>query len=187
MPSSPKKRRGEGEPGPEARPGERALHLEAAGEAAAEGGAGDGGGGERSEIDTFHLARAVVDAVVGDAAAEADGAAAEAHLAPNDLGHANLPAGLDPRLVVGDQIVVGATSASFRPRPKVTRTTFGAWGSSSTVLPTNLSTTRIGCAPAATLVRTRSSVACRSLCDRLFWRGTHWERIEKAVRQAVAA
>jgi uncharacterized protein with PIN domain len=24
-------------------------------------------------------------------------------------------------------------------------------------------------------------------CDRLFWRGTHWERIEKALEQAVAA
>jgi uncharacterized protein len=24
-------------------------------------------------------------------------------------------------------------------------------------------------------------------CDRLFWRGTHWERIEAALRRAVAA
>jgi uncharacterized protein with PIN domain len=24
-------------------------------------------------------------------------------------------------------------------------------------------------------------------CDRLFWRGTHWERIERTLRQAVAA
>jgi len=24
-------------------------------------------------------------------------------------------------------------------------------------------------------------------CDRLFWRGTHWERIERTLRRAVAA
>jgi hypothetical protein len=24
-------------------------------------------------------------------------------------------------------------------------------------------------------------------CDRLFWRGTHWERIEATLRRAVAA
>jgi len=24
-------------------------------------------------------------------------------------------------------------------------------------------------------------------CDRLFWRGTHWQRIDETLRQAVAA
>jgi hypothetical protein len=73
------------------RPGERALHLHAAGEAAGEGGAGRRRGDDGPEVDTLHLARAVVDAVVGQTAAEGDRATADARLAPEDPGHAPLP------------------------------------------------------------------------------------------------
>ena len=105
---------GRGEARAQAGPRQRALHLEAAGEPAAEGRARHGRGRERPEVDAVHLARAVVDAVVGHAATEGDGAAAEAHVAPRHLGEASLPARLDARTVVGHRVVAAAERRALR-------------------------------------------------------------------------